>query len=366
MRSPKDNDWIVQAVAIFSRIDGLLFLTIFVLAGIGLVVQYSTSGQNIDQLWQQVFRVLIAVGLMIALANIPLTVLEKYTPHLYLLGITLLLLVAMIGFGRGGAQRWLNLGGISLQPSELLKLTVPMMVAWVLMRFTRIHRNLNFAICGLIILIPAYLIYEQPDLGTALLLIAVGAYAVFLGGLSWRLISTGAMLSLASIPLIWPLLHEYQRLRVTTVFNPWQDPTGDGYHSIQSMIAIGSGGTGGKGWLNGSQSQLEFIPERSTDFVFSVFAEEFGLIGVFVLLLVFAVLISRCLFIAYQAKNSYTRIVVGSIAIMVFTHVFVNIGMVSGMLPVVGLPLPIISFGGTSMVTVLAGIGIVMGARHEI
>ncbi len=356
-----------RVIAIASRIDLSLILTILVLAAIGLAVQFSTSGQDSAQIWQHASRITLAVILMIAIANIPITRLEKYTPHVYALGLILLMLVALFGVGRGGAQRWLDLKIISIQPSELMKLMVPMMVAWVLTksRLPRSNHALQLVIAGFLVLFPAVLVFSQPDLGTALLIVSVGIYAIYLGGIAWRLLGSAAAIGLLAIPIIWPFLHEYQRLRVTTLFDPWQDPMGVGYHSIQSMIAIGSGGTIGKGWLNGSQSQLEFIPERSTDFVFSVFAEEFGFVGVLILMLLFLFLIVRCISVAFQLSNSYARIVVGSIAIMIFIHVFVNIGMVSGILPVVGIPLPMISYGGTSIVTILAGIGIVMGVRHE-
>ncbi len=356
-----------QVISIASRIDWSLFLTIFVLAAIGLVVQFSTSGQDTAQIWQHASRIAIGVVLMIAIAGIPISQLEKYTPHVYALGLILLILVAFFGTGRGGAQRWLDLKIISIQPSELMKLMVPMMVAWVLTRpqSPRSNEALRIIIAGALVFVPAGLVYFQPDLGTALLILGVGVYAIYLGGIPWRWLGSAAVIGLLAIPLIWPFLHEYQRLRVTTLFDPWQDPMGVGYHSIQSMIAIGSGGTIGKGWLNGSQSQLEFIPERSTDFVFSVFAEEFGLLGVFILMLLFLYLIVRCISIAFQLNSSYARIVVGSVAIMIFIHVFVNIGMVSGILPVVGIPLPMISYGGTSIVTILVGIGIVMGVRNE-
>ena len=356
-----------QFIAIISRVDLTLILTILVLAAIGLAVQFSTSGQDSAQIWQHASRITFAVVLMIAIAGIPTARLQKYTPHVYALGLILLLLVALVGVGRGGAQRWLDLKIISVQPSELMKLTVPMMVAWVLTQtqLPRSSHSLRLVIAGALVLFPAVLVFSQPDLGTALLIVSVGVYAVYLGGIAWHLLGSAAAVGLLAIPVMWPFLHEYQRLRVTTLFDPWQDPMGVGYHSIQSMIAIGSGGTIGKGWLNGSQSQLEFIPERSTDFVFSVFAEEFGLVGVFILMLLFLFLIVRCISIAFQLSNSYAQIVVGSIAIMIFIHVFVNIGMVSGILPVVGIPLPMISYGGTSIVTILAGIGIVMGVRHE-
>lgn len=354
-----------QFVSVASRIDlPLLFVTLL-LCALGLTVQFSAEGENIDQLIRQAVRVCVAMGVMLGLAAVPAATMRRYTPQIYIIGVALLILVLAIGFVGRGAQRWLDLGVFRFQPSELVKLALPMMVAWVLTHsLMGANRRSSFLVCGAIVLIPGYLVFAQPDLGTALLIVAVGAYAIFLGGLSWRWVGLLGVLSLALVPLSWPLLEDYQKNRILTLFNPWNDPLGDGYHSIQSMVAIGSGGFSGKGWLQGSQSQLEFLPERSTDFVFSVFAEEFGFVGGVLLILAYSFLIIRCLIIAYRCEYDFARIVAGSIAIMIFFQVFVNIGMVSGILPVVGLPLPIISYGGTSLVTVLAGIGLVMGAKH--
>ena len=266
-------------VPILSRIDLPILFALIILCGIGLTVQFSAGGEDVDQVWRQTIRISIAVLFMVGLTAMSLETLRKYTPHLYTGGFLLLVLVLIIGTVGRGAQRWLDLGVISFQPAELMKIAVPMMVAWLLTRSQMFNRKLSFVVCGFLVLIPALLVYMQPDLGTAILIASVGGFAIFLGGLSWRWITSIGVVTLVSFPLIWPLLHEYQRQRVITMFDPWKDPFGQGYHSVQSMIAIGSGGVYGKGWLNGSQSQLEFIPERSTDFVFSVFAEEFGLIG---------------------------------------------------------------------------------------
>ena len=346
------------------RVDAFILLLIVLLCAISLGVQYSATGQEIEPLLRQLARIGVAFALMLIMASIPTERLSKYAPHIYTLGLGLLVLVLAIGFVGRGAQRWLDLGVIRFQPAEIMKLAVPMLVAWILTRPPFFSRNANFMICGAVLAAPVALVYLQPDLGTALLIAAVGFYAIMIGGLSWRWIAGLALLALASVPIVWPYLHEYQRLRVITMFNPWQDPLGHGYHSIQSMIAIGSGGVYGKGWLEGSQSQLEFIPERTTDFVFSVYAEEFGLIGGLVLILIFVLLIGRCLMVAYQTQSEFGRIVAAAVAVMIFVHLFVNVGMVTGILPVVGVPLPIMSYGGTSMVTVLAGLGIVMGIRH--
>lgn len=353
---------IVSAAA---RVDFPLLLATLALCALGLAIQFSAGGENVDQLARQAIRVGVAAAVMLALATISAETVRRYTPQVFFIGLALLILVLAFGVVGRGAQRWLDLGLFRFQPSELIKLALPMMVAWLLTHsFMRTNRRLSFLACGVIVLVPGYLVFLQPDLGTALLVVAVGAFAIFLGGLSWRSIGVLAVLFLALIPLAWPLLQDYQKDRIITLFNPWNDPLGQGYHSIQSMVAIGSGGFSGKGWLQGSQSQLDFLPERSTDFVFSVFAEEFGFFGSAFLIMIYSFLIIRCLIIAYRCDYDFARIVAGCIAIMIFFQVFVNIGMVSGILPVVGLPLPIISYGGTSLVTVLAGIGLVMGAKH--
>ena len=354
-----------RLISFGSRIDFPLFFVTVLLCLVGLAVQFSAEGENIDQMFRQALRITIAILVMVGLATIPMATLRRYSPHLYIVGLLLLALVLGIGFEGRGAQRWLDLGVFRFQPSELMKIALPIMVAWMLTHtMSATNRNMSFVLSGAIVLIPGYLVYLQPDLGTALLIVAVGGFAIFLGGLSWRWVGLIGIICIAVVPLSWPLLQDYQKNRILTLFNPWNDPLGHGYHSIQSMIAIGSGGLAGKGWLQGSQSQLDFLPERSTDFVFSVFAEEFGFTGSVVLILIYSFLIIRCLLIAHQCEYNFARIVAGSIAIMIFFQLFVNVGMVSGILPVVGLPLPIISYGGTSMVTVLAGIGLVMGAKH--
>lgn len=355
----------MKAIANFvSRIDLLLVTAVFALCAVGLMAQYSAGGLDSSILWNQGTRIGFALCIMCALASVRVELLYRYTPHIYVAVFVLLLLVLFIGVAGRGAQRWLDLGIARFQPAELMKVVLPMMIGWLLTRSQLFNRNLSLAIAGVLVVVPVALVYLQPDLGTALLIAAVGVFAIYLGGISWRTIGVMSVVGIAAIPLSWPLLHEYQRLRVITLFDPWKDPLGTGYHSIQSMIAIGSGGFVGKGWLNGSQSQLDFIPERSTDFIYSVFAEEFGLIGGVCLIAVYAVVMIRCFVIGYKSNSEFGRIVAGSVAILVLVHLFVNIGMVSGMLPVVGVPLPFLSYGGTSMVTVLAGLGLVMGVRN--
>ncbi|MDX1433580.1 MAG: rod shape-determining protein RodA, partial [Gammaproteobacteria bacterium] len=282
---------------------------------------------------------------------------------LYGIGLMLLIAVLVIGDVAQGAQRWIRLGPLNFQPSEMVKITVPMMVAYYLAdRGLPPHLG-RVLIAGGLVIVPTVLIARQPDLGTALLVASSGCFVLFLSGMSARLIAACAILASACAPVLWYMMHDYQRQRVFTFLNPERDPLGSGYHIIQSTIAIGSGGVYGKGWLNGTQSQLDFIPERSTDFIFSVFSEEFGLLGVLVLLSVYLLVVARGLFIACQAQDSYARLLAGGLVLTFFVYVFVNIGMVSGLLPVVGLPLPLLSYGGTSLVTVMAAFGILMSIQ---
>ena len=353
-----------QILRYASCIDFHVISLVLILCAVGLAVQYSAGSQDMELLWRQSVRMGFAICVMCTIACLPIEKLYKYTPYLYAGVFVLLVLVLVIGTIGRGAQRWLDLGLIRFQPAEFMKVVLPMMVGWLLTRSQMFNRKLSYIVAAALVVLPAILVYRQPDLGTALLVAAVGVFAIYLGGVSWRTVISGLVVTVASIPLIWPLLHEYQRERVITMFDPWTDPLGAGYHSIQSMIAIGSGGAYGKGWLKGSQSQLDFIPERSTDFIFSVYAEEFGLIGGAFLVTVYLLLICRCFVIGYQCNSEFGRIVAGCVGILIFTHLFVNIGMVAGMLPVVGVPLPILSFGGTSMLTVLTGLGLVMGVRN--
>jgi rod shape determining protein RodA len=277
-----------------------------------------------------------------------------------LLGILLLLGVALFGNISHGARRWLDLGVVKLQPSELMRVAVPMMLAWFFSQREASLRITDFIIAFIILFVPVFLILKQPDLGTSLLVSASGLFVIFLAGLSWRIIIGSAVAVSALMPMFWSMLYDYQRIRIRTLIDPTQDPLGAGYHIIQSTIAQGSGGITGKGWLNGTQSQLDFVPERTTDFIFTVFSEEFGMTGNMLLLVLFSLIIARGLYIASQAKSTFSRLLAGSITLTFFIYIFVNIGMVSGILPVVGVPLPLISYGGTSMVTILLGFGILM------
>ncbi|NOY16707.1 MAG: rod shape-determining protein RodA [Gammaproteobacteria bacterium] len=343
-------------------IDWALLTGLLALSVTSLFVVYSAGDQNPDLLMRQSIRIVLAFTVMFLVARITPDQFLRWTPYLYGIGLIMLLVVLGAGVIGKGAQRWIDLGFMRFQPAEMMKLAVPMMVAWVMVR-KPLPASLPTVILGFVVLvIPVILVIKQPDLGTAILIAASGLVVIFFAGMSWWIIAVLAALVAAAAPLGWFLIHDYQRQRILTLFDPWSDPLGAGYHTIQSAIAVGSGGLYGKGWLNGSQSQLDFIPERSTDFIFAVFSEEFGFMGSMILLLVYLFVVSRSLYIAIEAKDSYTRLLCGSLAVTFAIYVFVNIGMVTGILPIVGVPLPLISYGGTSMVSLLAGFGILMSA----
>ena len=290
----------------------------------------------------------------------------RWSPHVYAVGLILLLVVLTFGIIGKGAQRWIDLGIIRFQPSEIMKLGVPMMVAWVMTRSTLPPRAPFLVVSICVVMLPTVLVVLQPDLGTAILIALTGVIVIFLAGVSWKIILSVCLALGRRRAFLWFfVLHPYQQRRILTLFDPWADPLGAGYHTIQSIIAIGSGGVTGKGWLAGTQSQLEFIPERSTDFIFAVFAEEFGLFGVFVLLSLYLFVVIRGLIIAFYAQDTYSRLLAGSLSVTFFFYVFVNVGMVSGILPVVGVPLPLISYGGTSMVTLMIGFGMLMSIHSH-
>ena len=343
------------------HLDWPLFSGLMILVIVGLVVLYSAGGQDWEIMYRQILRLSLAFVIMFMIAQISPHHIEFWTPWFYGLGVILLLAVLLFGDVGKGAQRWLDLGFFRFQPSEMMKLAVPMMVAWYLSEKAMPPTLSRIVVAMIIIMVPVLLIAKQPDLGTSLLVGSAGALVLLLTGISWIWIG-GAMMAVAgAAPVMWfYFMHDYQRQRVLTFLNPESDPLGSGYHIIQSKIAIGSGGLYGKGWLNGTQSQLDFLPERSTDFIFAVFAEEFGLIGILFLLSMFMFIVMRGLRIAYQAQDTYTRLLAGSLTLTFMVYIFVNIGMVSGILPVVGIPLPLISYGGTSMVTLMAGFGVLM------
>jgi rod shape determining protein RodA len=342
------------------HLDAILLFSLIALSTLGLFVLYSAAGGDDQLVLRQCVRLGIAFGAMIVVAQLPTLWLERWTPWLYGVGLLLLFAVLIIGDVGKGAQRWLDLGFVRFQPSEMMKLAVPMMVTWYLSDKRLPPSPSKLAIAGALIVVPVLLIAKQPDLGTSLLIAGSGFFVVFLAGLSWRLLGGLTILAGAGAPVLWHFMHEYQRQRVVTFLNPEQDPLGAGYHIIQSKIAIGSGGLFGKGWLNGTQAHLEFLPERSTDFIFAVLGEEFGLFGIGILLIVYSVIIVRCVLISTQAQDTYSRLLGGSLAMTFFIYIIVNTGMVTGLLPVVGLPLPLVSYGGTSMVTLMAGFGILM------
>jgi rod shape determining protein RodA len=342
------------------RIDGPLVVGLSLIAGYGLVVLYSASGQSLPTVLRTLARLLLGAIAMLLLARINPNFLRRSTPWVYAAGCLLLLVVAAIGHVGMGAQRWLNLGLFRFQPSELMKLAVPMMCAWYLHERPLPPGWTALAAMGALILVPVALVAVQPDLGTAALIAIAGALVIVLAGLRVRVMLGLFALAAAAAWFGWSFMHDYQRKRVLTFLNPQTDPLGAGYHIIQSQIAIGSGGVFGKGWMNGSQAQLEFLPERSTDFIFAVIGEEFGLLGLLLLLLLYVFVVGRAIYLATQTQDTFARLLAGSLALTFFVYVFINAGMVTGLLPVVGVPLPLVSYGGSSVVTLLAGFGILM------
>ena len=341
------------------RLDPVMLALLLLIMGFGLVVLYSASGQDMAVVYRQAVRLGVGLFAMLIISQVPPHILRIWTPWLYGIGVIMLLATWVLGVGRG-TQRWLDLGLVRFQPSELMKLAVPMMVAWYLHPKVLPPALKAVAYALGILLIPTLLIARQPDLGTALLVAASGMFTLYLAGLRWRVLLGLAGMAVAAAPVLWLVMKEYQRDRVRTFLNPEVDPLGLGWNIIQSKIAVGSGGLTGKGWLNGTQSNLEFIPERHTDFILAVLSEEFGLLGVMFLLLVYLLLIARGLHIASIARDTGSMLLAGSLSLTLFVYVLVNGGMVSGVLPVVGVPLPLISYGGTSAVTLLAGFGILM------
>jgi len=343
--------------------DSFLLIGILTLMAVGLIVLYSATGANMSKVNNQIINMLVALVIMWLVANIPLQQIMRLALPLYILGLILLIGVALFGEINNGARRWLNIGVTRIQPSELMKIAIPLMMAWYFDKHEITLRLRDYIGATVLLFLPVLLILRQPDLGTALLIAASGFYVLFLAGLSWRIIAGLVISAAASLPILWSIMHDYQRRRIMTLLDPTQDPLGAGYHTIQSSIAIGSGGIVGKGWKNGTQAQLDFLPEQSTDFIFAVFSEEFGLIGNTILLFLYLIVIGRCMVITANASTQFTRLIAGSITLTFFTYIFVNMGMVSGILPIVGVPLPLISYGGTSMVTMLLGFGILMSIQ---
>ncbi|HXQ30569.1 MAG TPA: rod shape-determining protein RodA [Steroidobacteraceae bacterium] len=348
------------------HLDGPLLAALAAVVAYGLFVLWSAGGENLAMWLNQLERLALAVAALVALAQVPPAWLRRLSPVLYGIGILLLLAVMVHGDVGKGAQRWLVIGPLRFQPSELMKLGVPMMCGWYLYERPLPPSLRDVLVVLVIIAVPSFIIAKQPDLGTALLIASAGLLVVFLAGLSIIVLLAGLAAIGAAVPVAWHFMHDYQRQRVLMFLDPSQDPLGAGYHSIQSQIAIGSGGVFGKGWMNGSQAQLEFLPERSTDFIFAVIGEELGLLGQMLLIGLYLAVIGRALYMASEAQDTYARLVCGSFALTFFVYVFVNTGMVSGILPVVGVPLPLVSYGGTAMVTLLASFGVLMSLnRHR-
>ena len=348
------------------HLDGFLLAVLCATMLLGLFVLYSASAQNFDRVINQFISMLVALGLMWAVANLPPQHLMRFAWPTYVAGLLLLVGVALFGEVSHGARRWLHIGVTRIQPSELMKIAVPLMLAWYFEKRERSMKLSDFAVAAVLLLVPVALIAKQPDLGTALLIAASGFYVLFLAGIGWKVIIGLTAVAASLAPVAWSLLHDYQQQRILTLLDPSQDPLGAGYHTIQSTIALGSGGLIGKGWLQGTQAHLDFLPERHTDFIFAVYGEEFGLFGILVLLFLYLLIVARGLYIAANAPSMFGRLVAGSITLTFGTYAFVNMGMVSGILPVVGVPLPLISFGGTSMVTLLLGFGVLMSvATHR-
>lgn len=349
------SEWLLSWRLDLTLLSGLLAVCL-----LGLFVLYSASGQSGITVINQLVRMLLGLGAMVLVAQIPPDWYRVAAPWFFAIGTLLLVLVLLLGSETKGAQRWLDLGILRFQPSEIMKLAVPLTIA-ALFHERHMPPGLPWlAMATLLIVLPTVLVAVQPDLGTALLIAVAGGFVVYLSGLRWRYILGLGVIAAAAAPLLWLNMHEYQQERVLTFLNPARDPAGAGYHITQSKIAIGSGGVFGKGWLNGSQAQLDFLPESDTDFIFAVFAEELGLLGVLVLLLLYCFIVFRGLYIAGRSQDTFQRLIAGSLSLTFFVYVFVNIGMVIGLLPVVGVPLPLVSYGGTSMVMMLASFGILM------
>jgi len=362
---------------VFTGFDGPLALAIGLLATLGLVTMYSAGFDHGTRFVDHGRNMLLALAVLFVVAQVPPHKLMALALPLYSVGLALLVATALFGISKKGATRWLNVG-VVIQPSEIMKIAVPLMLAWWFQKREGQLRVPDFVVAALLLLVPVALVAKQPDLGTALLIVSAGLYAMFFAGLSWKLIVPVMVLLVAGIVALiasesaicqpgvnWPLMREYQQHRVCTLLDPSKDPLGKGFHIIQGMIAIGSGGLTGKGFMKGTQTHLEFIPERTTDFIFAAFSEEFGLAGVAALMLAFTFLIMRGLMIAAEAPTVFSRLLAGSITLSFFTYAFVNMGMVSGILPVVGVPLPFISYGGTAMVTLGLGLGILMSVAKS-
>jgi rod shape determining protein RodA len=350
-------------VRLVEHIDGPLLLIVGALMAVGLATIHSATYDANSRTLSQLLNMFIGVCVMWGVAQLPPQKLMRYAVPLYVSGIFLLVLVFFFGIRINGATRWLSLGFTRIQPSEILKIAMPLMLAWYFNKYEASLKFRHFVVAGLLLIVPFALIAKQPDLGTAILVGAAGFYVIFFAGLPWKVIFGMVAAAAGAAPFLWTMLHDYQRKRLLTLIDPTTDPLGAGYHIIQSTIAIGSGGSFGKGWLGGTQTHLEFIPERHTDFIFAVFSEEHGLLGNSILVALYLLLIVRGMMIAANASTLFSRVMAGSITLSFFTYAFVNMGMVSGILPVVGVPLPFMSYGGTALVTLFLALGILMSIQ---
>ncbi len=348
----------------FTVFDWPLGLVLFMLMITSVIIMSSAGAEFPDRLEHQIRNFLLAFAVMWVAANVPPQMLMRLAVPIYTVGVALLIAVAMFGIIKKGARRWLYIG-IDIQPSEILKIATPLMLAWYFQQRANANNWKSFLVAALLVLIPFILIAKQPDLGTGLMVASSGFYVIFLAGLPWKALGTLAAAGAAALPIAWSMLHDYQRERVMTLIDPTSDPLGKGFHIIQSEIAIGSGGLMGKGYGKGTQSYLEFVPEQTTDFLFAVYSEEFGLIGNCFLLVIYLMLIARGMMIAANAPNTFSRLLAGAITMIFFTYAFVNMGMVSGILPVVGVPLPFMSYGGTAFITLGLGAGILMSIQRH-
>ena len=350
-------------IRLVEHLDGPLLLIASALMAAGLATVYSATYDANNRALGQLINMFVGICVMWSVAQLPPQKMMRFAVPLYLLGVVLLLCVFLFGVKVNGARRWLSIGFTRIQPSEILKIAMPLMLAWYFHKYEASLKARHFAVAGLLLVVPFALIAKQPDLGTAILVGAAGFYVIFFAGLPWKVIVGMVVAGASAAPFVWTMLHDYQRKRILTLIDPTTDPLGSGYHIIQSTIAIGSGGAFGKGWLAGTQTHLEFIPERHTDFIFAVFSEERGLLGNSLLVVLYTLLIVRGLMIAANASTLFSRVMAGSITLSFFTYAFVNMGMVSGILPVVGVPLPFMSYGGTALVTLFLALGILMSIQ---
>ena len=346
-------------------VDPVLTLFVFTTALYGLIILYSASGQSWSMVLRQGAHVVGGLGAMVLLSQVRRDVIIQITPFLFLFSLLLLTAVLLFGTGAKGAQRWLDLPGLPrFQPSELMKLALPAMIAWWLTRHKLPPTVSQLVIAALMIALPVALVAKQPDLGTSIIIAVSGFFTIFLAGISWRLLAALGGLCVAALPALWMVMHDYQRTRVMTLLDPQSDPLGAGWNTIQAMTALGSGGLFGKGYAAGTQAQLKFLPESHTDFIVAVLGEEMGFLGISILLVLYALILGRCLVLTTRAEGNFGRLLSGSITLTIFVYIFVNVGMVSGVLPVVGVPLPLISYGGTSIISLLIGFGLIMSMQR--